>query len=176
MILPMTRLFLLASVCLLASCQTLKNLTSHKPKKDDDKKDVGQLMVGTIDLVNPEQHFVLIRTIAHLVLPAGTELSSTNSLGQTTKLKVTPEHKGTYLAADIVSGSPQSQDTVMYQPTSTAPPALNGQRPVRGGVTDLPIQPLPAPAPYQPPTGEPASSEFLRPIPPQPPLPTQPPQ
>ncbi|MDB6073982.1 MAG: hypothetical protein JWO89_1622 [Verrucomicrobiaceae bacterium] len=173
MLRAMIRLLLIASICLLAGCHALKNLMAHKPKKEEDTKEAKQLMVGTIELVNPEQRFVLIRTIAHLMLPVGTELFSRGPDGQTTKLKVTPERKGTFLAADIVSGSPQSQDTVLFQAPSSAPPALNGDKPVRGDITDMPLAPFP---PYQPPATQPASSEFLRPIPPQPPLPTQPPQ
>ena len=176
----MTRLFLIAaSFGLLASCQTLQKLTEHKPDKDDKKPEPGQVMIGKIDMINPDQHFVLIRTLANMMIEPGTELVSTNSQGQTGKLKVTPEHKGSFLAADIVSGSPQKQDMVMFKATSTAPPALSGEKPVRGDVTDIQTTslPSPAPTPYQPsPATAPAPSEFLRPIPPQPPLPTQQPQ
>lgn len=180
----MTRLLLIACLCMLTSCHVLGRLLTRKPKKKD-KPEVTEVTIGAIELVNPDQHFVLIRTGAHLMLNTGTMLYSTNAAGQVTKLKVTPEHKGSYLAADIVSGSPKREDPVVFKPTSDAPPALTGAPPVKADVTTLPLPPapppLPSPAPpaTQPPVGaiplqptEPAPSEFLRPVPGTP-LPSQ---
>lgn len=178
----MIRIFLLLSLCLLSSCGALQKLTTGRPKKPEKKDEPNQVNVGTIELVNPDQHFVLIRTLAHLMVPAGTELFSTNNLGQVTKYKVTPERKGSFLAADVVAGNPQKNEMVMFHATSAAPPALSGDKPVRGDIDTVASPsaapspfpfPVPnqenAPAPPSPGTPPPAApSEFLRPVPPVP--------
>jgi hypothetical protein len=70
-------------------------------------------VVGVIELVNPEQNYVLINCEQRLHIPAGTEVISQKADGSKTKLKVTPERKGNYITADIIEGSPDVRDLVL---------------------------------------------------------------
>lgn len=72
-------------------------------------------VVGVIDMVNPEQNYVLINCEQRLNLPAGTEIIAQNADGSKVKLRVTPERKGNYITADIKEGTPQVKDLVLYQ-------------------------------------------------------------
>ena len=86
-------------------------------------------LIGTIELVNPEQNYVLINCEQRLNIPAGTEIVSQNADGTKAKLRVTPERKGNYITADIKEGMPQARDLVLYQikpgdlPTPTVTPS-----------------------------------------------------
>ena len=164
----MIRLLAIVALCLLSSCEMLDKIGHHEKtkQKDADSNGPKQQEIGAIELVNPEQRFVLIRTPADILIPAGTVLYSTNPLGEAVKLKVTPERKGSFLAADIVSGNPQKEDAVMYQAVSQEPP-LPGASAIKPADVSK-IETPPPPTPQKPPAGEPAPSEFLRPIPPQP--------
>ena len=165
----MIRLLAAACLCLLTSCQMMDKLMKPKaPKKVEDSNAPKQQAIGVIEMVNPEQRFVLIRTPADILIPAGTELYSTNALGEAVKLKVTPEHKGSFLAADITSGNPERQDVVMYQATSTQPP-MPPPDAARGDLNRIapPSLSVPPQAPPRSP-GEAAPGEFLRPVPPLP--------
>ena len=165
----MIRLLAAACLCLLTSCQMMDKLLRPKPKKEaEDSTAAKRQAIGVIEMVNPEQRFVLIRTPADILIPAGTELYSTNALGEAVKLKVTPEHKGSFLAADITSGNPQRQDVVMYQATSNQPP-LPPPDATSGDLNRI-APPSPSVAPQAPPRspGEAVPGEFLRPVPPQP--------
>jgi hypothetical protein len=64
-------------------------------------------LIGTIELVNPEQNYVLINCEQRLNIPAGTEIVSQNADGTKAKLKVTPERKGNYITADIRKACPR---------------------------------------------------------------------
>lgn len=72
-------------------------------------------MVGLVEMVNPEQSYVLINCDQRMNLPAGTELIAQNTDGTRVKLKVTPERKGNYITADIQEGVPQVRDLVLQQ-------------------------------------------------------------
>ena len=72
-------------------------------------------LIGTIELVNPEQNYVLINCEQRLNIPAGTEIVAQSTDGTKTKLKVSPERKGNYITADITEGAPQIRDLVLYQ-------------------------------------------------------------
>jgi hypothetical protein len=112
------RLFCLLPLLLgLCQCSWLLNKTAglfkKKPAKDNR---VGEAkVVGIIELVNPEQNYVLINCEQRLHIPAGTEVISQKTDGSKTRLKVTPERKGNYITADIVEGSPDVRDLVLYQ-------------------------------------------------------------
>ncbi len=88
-------------------------LFANKGKKNNRTADVK--VVGVIDMVNPEQNYVLIHCEQRLNLPAGTEIIAQNSDGSKVKLKVSPERKGNYITADIKEGTPQVKDLVLYQ-------------------------------------------------------------
>lgn len=95
-------------------------------------------VVGVIDMVNPEQQYVLINCEQRLNLPAGTEIIAQNADGSKATLKVTPERKGNYITADIKEGVPQVKDIVLYQlkPGDLPPP------PAAPGTTPAAATPL----------------------------------
>lgn len=128
-------------------------------------------IIGVIELVNPEQNYVLINCEHRLSIPVGTEIVSQGANGSRTRLTVSPERKGNYITADIKDGTPQVRDLVLYQvqpgdiPTS-APTTTTAQGLV------VPLAPImkadvipPLDAPFQPMTQVPTST-----------IPTLPPQ
>lgn len=107
-------------------------------KKPDNR--VGEAkVIGVIELVNPEQNYVLINCEQRLNIPAGTEIIAQNADGSKTKLKVSPERKGNYITADIVEGTPQLRDIVLYQVKAGELPAQNA---VPGAPAEGPAVPL----------------------------------
>lgn len=124
------RLFCLLSLLLsLCQCSWLLNKTAglfkKKPSKDNR---VGEAkVVGVIELVNPEQNYVLINCEQRLHIPAGTEVISQKADGSKTKLKISPERKGNYITADIIEGSPDVRDLVLYQVKPGDLPAQGAQ-------------------------------------------------
>lgn len=134
-------------------------------------------LIGTIEMVNPEQNYVLINCTQRLNIPAGTEIVAQGADGTKATLKVTPEHKGNYITADITEGEPKVQDLVLYQlqpgdlpPPGMQPGATPGLQAEGPPVNLTPIMPAdvipPLDAPFQPMTPTP-----LRGAPPAPPLP-----
>ena len=109
----------------LSSCGLLFR---HRAKAGTDLGgDTGPSMVGTIALVNPDEHFVLV----HLAnkgasLPTGVVLRCIGAAGETGKLVVTPERKANHFAADIQSGNPQRDDIVIYDIAPAKAPAGSG--------------------------------------------------
>jgi hypothetical protein len=96
---------LILCLCLLLpfpGCGLLKNKTP--PPKDNR---TGQArLIGVIEMVNPEQNYVLINCDTRPTLKEGTILIGLDANGQKSKLIVTPERKGNYLTADIQEGMP----------------------------------------------------------------------
>jgi len=72
-------------------------------------------LVGTVELVNPEQNYVLINCDQRHNLPVGTEIIAQSPDGTKAKLKVSPERKGNYITADITEGEPEVRDLVLWQ-------------------------------------------------------------
>lgn len=114
----------------LPGCSYLVGKALQKPLKKLQDNRVGQaLLIGTIEMVNPEQNYVLIHCDSRPTLDAGIELIAIDSKGQKSKLVVTPERKGNYLTADIKEGTPtigslalqkiQESDTLPAAPTKT---------------------------------------------------------
>ena len=134
-------------------------------------------LVGTIEMVNPEQNYVLINCAQRLNLPAGTEIVAQGADGTKATLKVTPERKGNYITADITEGEPKVQDLVLYQlqpgdlpPPGTLPGATPGL-PMEGPPVNLtPIMPAdvipPLDAPFQPMAPTPLPGAPTSPLPP----------
>jgi hypothetical protein len=142
-------------------------------------------LIGTIELVNPEQNYVLINCEQRLNIPAGTEIVSQNADGTKAKLKVTPERKGNYITADIKEGLPQVRDLVLYQikPGDLPPPTTSPTGTIEGPAVsltpvmqadvipplDVPFQPM---APLKTPLSPPPLP--LQPVQPQTPAPVTP--
>lgn len=140
-------LFLWLAALLLPGCSLFKK----KPKPDTGPKTT---VVGVVEMVNPEQNYVLIRTEQPLGYGAGTELTVMDASGNESKLKLTPEKKGRFLTADIVSGQPQVASLVLHKtlgsdfsrPVPAAPAAPSGPQSVTPGAPAL--SPMPAPMPF----------------------------
>ena len=164
----------------LSSCGLLKRDKGPElVKGSENSPDGPTYLVGLIELVNPEQRFVLIRTEGKVVVPAGRELVAIDATGAQSKLKVSPEKKQHFLTADITDGQPRVGNLVAYRPgkavTPPPTPALPANPDQPSAVSTGPTPPvLPPPAPAAPAefltpaglsSGEPARPS---PIPPQP--------
>ena len=111
-------LFFLCVACLCAGCTTRN--PNRKPsakavaaQEEELKKESKQhRLVGTIVLVNLDQHFVLIDTGSSYPAAAGTALKSFADGSETGVLAVSPEVKAPFMIADIVSGTPHKGDQV----------------------------------------------------------------
>lgn len=166
----------------LGSCTFLANkiggLGLFANKKPKDNRTGEAKVIGVIEMVNPEQNYVLINCEQRLNIPAGTEILAQNADGSKVKLKVSPERKGNYITADITEGTPQVRDLVLYQvkPEELAAAATPGTTP-NASVTGPPVQltPImkadvipPLDAPFQPLTPAPPSAPPLQPQAPAP--------
>lgn len=106
----------------LTSCTYFANKFASSKKSPEDKRVGEAKVIGVIELVNPEQNYVLINCEHRVDIAAGTEIISQGINGTDAKLKVTPERKGNYITADITQGTPQLRDLVVYQIQRDAPP------------------------------------------------------
>lgn len=123
----MRTLLILLALLTLAQCQVLRKIKArnHKSTSATTEQPSAQA-VGKVEMVNPDDHFVLARLNMNLVMAPGTEITLLNESGQMAKAKITPERKGVFITADIVSGSPAKGDIVMIgtvKPESSQPPA-----------------------------------------------------
>ncbi|MCF7785698.1 MAG: hypothetical protein K9N47_06225 [Prosthecobacter sp.] len=140
----------------LSSCTYIENkLGGLAPKKSSKDKRVGEAkVIGVIELVNPEQNYVLINCERRVDIPAGSEIISQGVNGTDAKLRVTPERKGNYITADITQGTPQVRDLVLYQVKRDEQPAATTMT-ASGAI--VPLAPVmqadvipPLDAPFQP--------------------------
>jgi hypothetical protein len=94
-----------------------------------------QWPVGSVHLVNTEARFILIRTSRTTALSPEADLMSYDQTGRPTgKLRLSPENKAGFLAADIVQGNPQPGDRVVVHgflgdPQNTAGETTNPATP-----------------------------------------------
>jgi hypothetical protein len=129
-------LLLLSVLTLAVSC------TSKKMEKKIEPTGRATL-IGMIEMVNPEQNYVLIRCEPMPALAPGTELIALSANGEKSKLVLTPERKGYYITADIKEGNPGVTNLVLHQHAAT-PPAQVPETPV------TPAPTIPDPTAYQP--------------------------
>lgn len=101
---------------LLPGCGSLKD--KKKPPQEAPKT----VVIGIVEMVSPEQNYVLIRCEQMPEIAAGTELTALDATGAESKLKLTPERKGRYLTADITEGHPRVTNLVLFKRTAQAPP------------------------------------------------------
>jgi len=73
-----------------------------------------RVLIGTVHMTNPALNFALIQTPGRASIPEGADLISSNEGGETSRMKVSPERKGVFMTADIVSGEPQKGDAVIW--------------------------------------------------------------
>lgn len=151
----------------LSSCSYFANKIAawKASKKSPAEKRIGEAkVIGVIEMVNPEQNYVLINCEQRMNIPAGTEVLSQGVNGTDARLRVTPERKGNYITADITLGIPQLRDLVIYQvksddvdtqPATTIAPTTAPTTAMGAGAPLTPVMQadvLPAlNAPYQPP-------------------------
>lgn len=113
-------LFLLAALPMtLGGCGLLAKWFAPKPKPDKDAAS-RDIFIGVIEMVNPEQRFVLIRTAMKLNLQAGWRLETRPESGGRSVVTVAPEQKLNFLSADIVEGYPQKGELVVLPPQASA--------------------------------------------------------
>jgi hypothetical protein len=160
----------------LSSCTYLENKfgawTPGSSKKSDEDKRIGEAkVIGVVEMVNPEQNYVLINCEQRVDIPPGTEIISLGVNGSDAKLRVTPERKGNYITADITQGTPQVRDLVVYQVKRGEAPATT----ITPTGAIVPLTPVmqadvipPLDAPFQP--MAPAQRAFTPAEPPLPPL------
>lgn len=154
-------LFVTTLCCVLSSCGLLK----RQDKDDESSERSDSNLIGVVEMVNPEQRFVLIRTESRLSVAVGQEVTAVDAHGVESQLKVTPEKKPHYLTADIMEGDPQTGSLVMVRGSKIAPPKESPPSSEKPNTSDL--VPLPIP-PEQPP---PLLQTGAQPIPPQGPVP-----
>lgn len=146
------RLILLLLLPAAVSCSSLR-FGKRKSQDKTPPAEPAEVFVGTIELVNPEQDFVLIRCEVVPFLPDTAELIAVAADGGESRLVLAPERKGRHLTADIREGRPQVHALVYHfrkpgsaAPTSatpaatppSAPPAAPGGLPVLPGLPSLP--------------------------------------
>lgn len=144
MLLQKSALLLLSlAVFLGTGCGTVGKLM-RKPKEDKKAEEAAKTeppkqdaAIGLIEMVNPEQQFVLVRTEMRMTLLPGTKLITQPQTGNKASLIVTPESKQNFISADIVEGYPKRGDVVILpvagqpQPlTETAAAAASPGAPV----------------------------------------------
>jgi hypothetical protein len=144
-------------------------------KKELPEKRTGQAkLIGVIEMVNPEQRYVLINCEQRISLAAGTELIAMDSNNVKSKLVVTPEHKGNYITADIKEGVPTVSSLVLQKiresdvlPTPPKPGSpISAVTPIEmpGGTLPL-IPPIEFPSMQQPQTQRAPSQQEALPLP-----------
>lgn len=111
-------------------------------------------LIGMIEMVNPEQNYVLIRCEPMPVLDAGAELIALSANGSRAKLVLSPERKGHYLTADIKEGRPEVSNLVLVQHTPAAEPSTPTApaKPVATPSSTPAYQPMPSLPGMLPPT------------------------
>lgn len=124
----------------------------RKSKKAAGTGDDQPVLIGMIEMINPEQNYVLIRAERVHALPAGAELIAIDASGKQARLALTPERKGVHLTADIKEGSPKVLNLVIYQPkgsrSTAVAPAVAAQTPPLTATTAEPTPtPMPMPVP-----------------------------
>ena len=145
------------------ACSHWVNSVLRKPLKKFQDGRVGQaVLIGSIEMVNPEQNYVLIHCDSRPMLNAGVELIALDASGQQSKLLVTPERKGNYLTADIKQGMPSvgslalqkihASDTLSMVPSTPVAQPNPSAKPVETPIVrpppipeiQFPSQPLPS--------------------------------
>ncbi len=157
-----TQALIVITLCsVFSSCGLMK----PKAKNDESPERPESNLIGVVEMVNPEQRFVLIRTESRMSVAVGQEVTAVDAQGTESKLKVTPEKKPHYLTADIVEGDPKTGSLVMVRRSKDDP--AKGPPKTSEMTTSADLVPLPIP-PEQPP---PLVQLVTTPIPQQAPAP-----
>ena len=79
--------------------------------------------IGRIELVQPEQQFVLIRCEPAPLISAGTKLWALAPDGRRLELRLGSERKGYYFVADVIGELPALGDSVLLEASDLNPKA-----------------------------------------------------
>lgn len=132
----------LAGGAVLMSCGSLRKKGPEAVKGTENAPGGPTYLIGLVELVNPEQKFVLIRTETKVAIPAGHSLIAIDATGAQTKLKVSPETKQNFLTADIADGTPRVGNLVIYRPGQQGTAA--GPQSAPGAAVAPPVEAPPA--------------------------------
>ncbi len=151
------------TLLLLALTLSLTGCGLFKKKKITPPAGPQTTLVGVVEMVNPDQNYVLIRCDQVPALSAGTELIGLDSMGVESKLKLTPERKGRYLTADIISGSPQVTHLVIHRSSglAAAPATPVPAPPSTPSIVPFPPAPVPVTLPDPAPSALPSATAPL---------------
>ncbi|HEY2573359.1 MAG TPA: hypothetical protein VGH65_04790 [Verrucomicrobiaceae bacterium] len=141
-----TWLLLLALSMSLGGCRLLGKWFPKK-KKNSANAGTKDLYIGSIEMVNPEQRFVLVKTGLKLNLQTGWRLETRPLSGVKSVLTVSPEQKMNFLSADIVEGYPQKGDIVVLPPQGSLTPAAAPEAPANPQLPPSATSALPPPIP-----------------------------
>ncbi len=108
--------FALLAILLTSGCALLRKRSRPKPAQT-----AAPRFVGTIAMVNEDERFVLIDTDYATVSDTGTPLKSFTGDTESGSLRMSPERRRPFFAADVVAGSPKKGDRVLQTPRSPQP-------------------------------------------------------
>lgn len=97
----------------LTGCKTLDGAFGKKEEEPEEafQQQEMKVPVGKVHVVSPGGDFVLIRSSKFLTIEPDRILTTIGSGGlETSRLKVSPARKGSFLTADIISGTPNVGD------------------------------------------------------------------
>jgi hypothetical protein len=95
--------------------EALETLAKAEAKQTADR--MGAAAVGEVSYVDEESGFILIKRSSARVIPPSTPLLSKTLTGSiTARLTASPAAKGSFLAADIVSGTPERGNPILLDP------------------------------------------------------------
>lgn len=101
------RLFTICLSLMLLFVFTSCGLLRRRPAPQETNTKTGDIPIGVVEMINPEQKFVLITLSPGYMVTTGTKLYTFSPSGLKAELKVTPERKFSFLTADIIEGYPQ---------------------------------------------------------------------
>lgn len=97
----------------LTGCKTLDGVFGKKEEEPEEafQQQEMKVPVGKVHVVSPGGDFVLIRSSKFLTIEPDRILTTIGSGGlETSRLRVSPARKGSFLTADIISGTPNVGD------------------------------------------------------------------
>ena len=94
-------------VVLIGACQWLPRRTRNSGHSAQ--------VIGRVEMVSPDQQFVLMRCEPAPQIASGTRLWSKSALGRRCELRLGGERKGYYLVADAIKELPEVGDEVLLE-------------------------------------------------------------
>jgi len=136
--------------------EALEQLAKTDSKDNGNSLKSGQTL-GEVSYVDEESGFILIRQSAGQKIPPSTPLLANNLTGSiTARLMASPAAKGSFVAADIVSGTPEKGNPVRLdrEAKSTEQGASNAAAPTTKRQPPMLEPILPPLDPLSPPSGD----------------------